>query len=185
MKYALSQCQKEIATTPADDPYEINRACARSKFLQILVTNTDLVFVSFCVTELSLHPQLQHIYLDSLFTLVGDTHENGRLFQDRQVELFIKYDPERVLDYLRTASCFSYPKAYQLCSAKEMIPEMLYLLGKMGDIRKALYIIIERVGDVHMAIDFAKEQHDKSLWDEFLKYAMDKPGMFFFLNGDF
>jgi hypothetical protein len=52
---------------------------------------------------------------------------------------------------------------------------MMFLLGKMGDNRKALNLIIERLGDVEMAIDFAKEQNDDSLWEEFLKYAMDKP----------
>jgi vacuolar protein sorting-associated protein 41 len=52
---------------------------------------------------------------------------------------------------------------------------MMFLLGKMGDNRKALSLIIERLGEVEMAIDFAKEQNDDSLWEEFLKYAMDKP----------
>jgi hypothetical protein len=51
----------------------------------------------------------------------------------------------------------------------------MYLLGKMGDNRKALWLIIERLGDVNMAIEFAKEQNDSSLWEEFLVYAMDKP----------
>jgi hypothetical protein len=51
----------------------------------------------------------------------------------------------------------------------------MYLLGKMGNNRKALTLIIERLGDVEMAIDFAKEQNDESLWEEFLKFAMDKP----------
>ena len=180
MKYSRSQCEKELSSKERNDCL-VNRACANSKSLQILVTNTDIAPVSSCVSELSIYPQLQHIYLDALFTLVGDNHENGKLFQDRQVELFLEYDPERLLDFLRSASSFSYPKAYQMCLSKDRIPEMLYLLGKMGDTRKALHIIIERVGDVQMAIDFAKEQNDKSLWEEFIKYAMDKPGIFLLL----
>jgi hypothetical protein len=75
---------------------------------------------------------------------------------------------------------------------------MVYLLGRMGNNAKALALIIDRLGDVHRvsmsyihcmfvrkktltrlchkAIEFAKEQNDEDLWDDLLKYSMDKPG---------
>jgi len=52
---------------------------------------------------------------------------------------------------------------------------MVFLLGKMGDNKKALRMIIERLGDVNRAIDFAKEQHDKDLWEDLLKYSETRP----------
>ena len=36
-------------------------------------------------------------------------------------------------------------------------------------------LIIERLGHVEQAINFAKEQNDDDLWEDLLKYSMDKP----------
>ena len=70
---------------------------------------------------------------------------------------------------------------------------MGYLLGKLGNNKRALHLLIERLGDVKKvikyfnldqrisnwlyikAIDFAKEQNDEELWEDLLKYSMDKP----------
>lgn len=41
--------------------------------------------------------------------------------------------------------------------------------------KRALYLIIDRLHDVHKAIEFAKEQDDSDLWDDLLDYSMDKP----------
>jgi hypothetical protein len=41
--------------------------------------------------------------------------------------------------------------------------------------KRALYLIIDRLKDVHKAIEFAKEQDDADLWDDLLNYSMDKP----------
>ena len=69
---------------------------------------------------------------------------------------------------------------------------MVFLLGRMGDNKKALYLIIERLGDVNrvcllrlsrpmsshlppQAIDFAKDQNDDDLWEDLLKYSETRP----------
>ena len=59
---------------------------------------------------------------------------------------------------------------------------MVYLLGRMGNNKKALYLIIDRLGDVNRAIDFAKEQHDDDLWEDLLRYSYTRPCMFTFLS---
>jgi len=53
---------------------------------------------------------------------------------------------------------------------------MVFLLGRMGNNKKALTVIIERLGDVHRAIEFAKEQSDDDLWEDLLKYSETRPG---------
>ena len=35
-----------------------------------------------------------------------------------------------------------------MCKERDIVPEMVYLLGKMGDNKSALNLIIERLGDV-------------------------------------
>jgi len=66
-------------------------------------------------------------------------------------------------------------KAYKVCQERDLIPEMVFLLGRMGDNKKALGLIIERLGDVGRAIDFAKDQADDELWEDLLKYAETRP----------
>lgn len=56
------------------------------------------------------------------------------------------------------------------------MPEMVFLLGRMGNNKQALTLIIERMGDVYRAIDFAKEQSDDDLWEDLLKYSETRPG---------
>lgn len=40
-------------------------------------------------------------------------------------------------------------QAYRICTQQDMVPEMVFLLGKMGDNKQALNLIIERLGDVN------------------------------------
>lgn len=51
----------------------------------------------------------------------------------------------------------------------------MYLYSKTGQMKRALYLIIDRLKNVHKAIEFAKEQDDTDLWDDLLNYSMDKP----------
>lgn len=61
------------------------------------------------------------------------------------------------------------------CENHNYIPELVYLYSKTGQMKRALYLIIERLRDVSRAISFAKEQDDPDLWEDLLNYSMDKP----------
>ena len=52
---------------------------------------------------------------------------------------------------------------------------MVYLLDKMGNPREALYIIVHKLCDIQMAIDFCKDNNDTDLWDDLINEAVDKP----------
>jgi hypothetical protein len=65
--------------------------------------------------------------------------------------------------------------AYKICQERDLVPEMVFLLGRMGSNKQALTLIIERLGDVNRAIDFAKEQSDDDLWEDLLKYSETRP----------
>lgn len=47
----------------------------------------------------------------------------------------------------------------------------------MGNCRRALQMIMEELGDVDKAIEFAKEQDDAELWEDLISYSIDKPRM--------
>jgi hypothetical protein len=53
---------------------------------------------------------------------------------------------------------------------------MVFLLGRTGNNKQALMLIIERLGDAQRAIDYAKEQADDDLWEDLLSYSETRPG---------
>jgi hypothetical protein len=103
--------------------------------------------------------------------------EEGRLlvehYGDLAVTLFAKYNRELLMDFLRSSTSYTYEKASHICEEKNYVPELVYLLSKTGQTKRALFLIIEDLGDVSQAISFTKENPD--LWDDLLDYSMDKP----------
>ncbi|CAI6339022.1 unnamed protein product [Periconia digitata] len=109
----------------------------------------------------------------------GNLAVNGKQiaeeFADLMVELFAEYDRELLLKFLRESQSYDLGKATAICERREYIPELVHILSKTGQTKRALYLIIERLSDVSFAISFAKEQDDPELWDDLLEYSMDKP----------
>ncbi|KAI2631156.1 hypothetical protein GGS21DRAFT_523532 [Xylaria nigripes] len=94
---------------------------------------------------------------------------------DLVVHIFALYDREILMDFLRTSTSYAFEKAVQECEHAKYIPELVYLYSKTGQMKRALYLIIDQLGDVSQAITFAKEQDDPDLWEDLLNYSMDKP----------
>jgi hypothetical protein len=92
---------------------------------------------------------------------------------DLAVELFAQYDRELLIIFLRASSLYSFDKAADLCKRMGYIPELVHIYSKTGQTQRALMLIIDELGDVRQAIEFAKENPD--LWDDLLDYSMDKP----------
>jgi hypothetical protein len=85
------------------------------------------------------------MYLDSLF----DKDPQICLpFSDRMVELYAAYDVDRLMPFLRGSNFYDLEKAYRICKERDYVPEMVFLLGRMGNNKQALMLIIERLGDV-------------------------------------
>jgi len=96
-------------------------------------------------------------------------------FADVQVKLFAEFATSRLIDFLRASNDYNLENAYKVCDERNLVPEMVFLLGRMGNNKQALTLIIEQLGDVHRAIDFAKEQNDDDLWEDLLKYSETRP----------
>lgn len=97
------------------------------------------------VNILNHHPHHLHTYLDAIFQ---QDPQLGAPYHNRQVTLYAQYDPTQLLHFLKTSLNYNIPEAYTICEKKDLVSEMVYLLGKMGNNRKALMLIIERLGDV-------------------------------------
>ncbi|TFK47011.1 vacuolar protein sorting-associated protein 41 [Heliocybe sulcata] len=145
---------------------------SQSAAIQLLVDHTHSIPIGRVVQQLQGRPYYLFLYLDALFKrdpyLASD-------FADSQVKLCAEYAPPRLIDFLRASNYYSLERAYNVCKERDLVPEMVFLLGRMGNNKQALTLIIERLGDVNRAIDFAKEQNDDDLWEDLLKYSETRP----------
>lgn len=107
-----------------------------------------------------------HIRIDEGHAMVED-------HADLAVELFAEYDRELLLQFLQTSEVYNYDKAGAICEQRHYIPELVHVLSKTGQLKRALWLIIGELGDVKKAIEFVKDNPD--LWEDLLEYGMDKP----------
>ncbi|KAG9084104.1 Vacuolar protein sorting-associated protein 41 [Ceratobasidium sp. UAMH 11750] len=140
--------------------------------IQLLVENTHAIPINRVVQQLQTNRFFLFLYLAALFE---EDPQHASDYADVQVELFAEFSPEKLIDFLRASSYYNLEKAFRICDQRDLVPEQVFLLGRMGDNRRALNLIIERLADVNRAIDFAKEQNDDDLWEDLFKYSETRP----------
>lgn len=96
-------------------------------------------------------------------------------FADTAVELFADYNRQLLMEFLKSSTSYSYSAASSICEVRRFTPELIYLLSKTGQTKRALSLILSDLRDISQAISFAKSQDDPDLWDDLLSYSMDKP----------
>jgi hypothetical protein len=103
------------------------------------------------VKQLEVKPHYLYMYLDSLF----DKDSQFCLpYSDRIVELYAEYDHDRLMPFLRASNFYDLEKALKICRERDYVTEMVFLLGRMGNNKQALMLIIERLGDVQRVSSF-------------------------------
>ncbi|KAH8829648.1 vacuolar protein sorting-associated protein 41, partial [Flagelloscypha sp. PMI_526] len=144
----------------------------KDEAIELLVDHIHSIPIGRVVHQLRSESEHLFRYLDALWkkdpALVTD-------FADLQLKLYAEHAPKRLIDFLRLSNSYNLEAAYEECQRRDFVDEMVFLLGEMGNFKKALTLIIERLGDVHRAIDFAKERKDKDLWEDLLKYSETRP----------
>ncbi|KAM0710031.1 hypothetical protein Q7P35_002393 [Cladosporium inversicolor] len=107
------------------------------------------------------------------FNHIDQGHAMVEDHADLAVDLFAEYDRDLLLQFLQASEVYSYDKAANICEQRHYIPELVHVLSKTGQLKRALWLIIGELGDVKKAIEFVKVNPD--LWDDLLEYGMDKP----------
>ncbi|TEB23793.1 vacuolar protein sorting-associated protein 41 [Coprinellus micaceus] len=144
----------------------------KSEAIELLVDNIHSIPINRVVQQLQKRPDYLFLYLDAL--VEQDPHLVAG-FADLQVKMYAEFATDRLIDFLRTSNYYNLEQAYKVCKDRDLVPEMVFLLGRMGNNKQALTLIIERLGDVHRAIDFAKQQNDDDLWEDLLRYSETRP----------
>jgi hypothetical protein len=96
-------------------------------------------------------------------------------FGDIALDLFADYDRHLLMEFLQTSTSYSFDEACNICEMRRYTSELVYLLSKTGQTKRALNLILSDLNDVSQAIEFAKAQDDSDLWEDLLNYSMDKP----------
>ena len=65
-----------------------------------------------------------------------------------QVQLTADYAPSKLMDFLTASQFYPLEAALSICQRRGMVSEQVYILGRMGNARQALHLIIEKLGDI-------------------------------------
>ena len=99
----------------------------------------------------------------------------SEVYETELMELYAELVPNQLLAFLKKAQHYDIDLALSICSEKELYPELVFLLGKVGQTSKAMYLIIDKLDDPDMAIEFATTHKHQKLWDIFLEQGISKP----------
>ena len=65
-----------------------------------------------------------------------------------QVELFAEFEAKRLMQFLVSSQSYSLESAYEICTARGLVSEQVFILGRMGNATKALHLIIEQLNNI-------------------------------------
>ncbi|GKD88372.1 vacuolar protein sorting-associated protein 41, partial [Tanacetum coccineum] len=86
-------------------------------------------------------------------------------------------DQKMLLPFLRSSQHYMLEKAYEVCLKKDLLSEQVFILGRMGNTKQALAVIVDKQGDIKEAVEFVSMQHDDDLWEELIRQCLNKPEM--------
>lgn len=99
----------------------------------------------------------------------------SEFYETELMSLYAELAPKQLLPYLKKAQHYDIDIALKITTEKELYPELVYLLGKVGQTSKAMHLIIDKLDDPELGIEFATTHQDPKLWDIFLDQGVMKP----------
>ncbi|XP_026746855.1 vacuolar protein sorting-associated protein 41 homolog [Trichoplusia ni] len=139
------------------------------KAISVLLDKTK-VPVEVVEKQLAKNDFLLFKYLDAYSKIEPNGRYHGKL-----IRLYAKYARDKLLPFLKCSDNYPIQEALDVCQSNNFYPEMVFLLGRIGNTREALQIIIEQLTDINQAINFCQEHNDKELWTDLIKRTVDKP----------
>ena len=64
------------------------------------------------------------------------------------MELYADYEPERLMSFLVSSQAYGLEAAAELCEHRGLVREQVFVLGRMGNARQALELIISKLADI-------------------------------------
>ncbi|CAE8692431.1 unnamed protein product, partial [Polarella glacialis] len=144
------------------------------KACELLVECRAVLSVDAVVSALSVGCEncWRHKYLKQLFV---QDEVAGQGYHMQMVRLFAEYEPSGLLAFLRASERYPLEDALGVCQQRGLREEEAYLLGRAGRVGEALRILLEEVGDVGRAVEFASETQDPALWETLVSFVLEHP----------
>ena len=93
-------------------------------------------------------------------------------YADLLLQLYSEYKPAELINYLRSSSAYNVDTALALCERQGYYKELIHLYRGMGNSQLALSIILHKLHNIAMAIQFVEEAADEQLWDELIAFSL-------------
>ncbi|TID28841.1 hypothetical protein CANINC_002272 [Pichia inconspicua] len=139
--------------------------------IQLLIKHIYELPVDTIMELFSKRDFLRYLYLRELRKVDPELITD---FEDEVVKLYAKYNSIELNKFLRQHRNYSIDKAIAVCEEYKLLKELVFLLSKIGENKKALRVIIDELKDPKLAIKFVQEINERYLWDYLLDYAMEK-----------
>lgn len=140
--------------------------------LALLEANTAAVPPDAVVARLAGKRRLLFEYLSALFEkdpeLAAGHHQE-------LIALDIEYAPDKLMPLLRLSNSYSLDETLRLCEQHGLYREAVYILERLGNMREALAIILDKIGDIRLAISLVQGQNDRELLQDLVDRAMENP----------
>lgn len=141
---------------------------------QLLVENLDSIPMKDIVERLERYKS-ERFLVSYLHRLVLKDPDSCVEYHDMMVKLYAIHQRDSLLNFLKLSTHYRLEEALEICKEANLIKEVVFLHGRMGDLRIALRYIIESQESITEAIDFCKEHQDPELWQDLIMYSMDRP----------
>ncbi|KAJ8313760.1 hypothetical protein KUTeg_008321 [Tegillarca granosa] len=117
----------------------------KEQAVSMLINNMDKISIDKVVQQLEKKPSFLHIYLDKIFQ---KDPQLSHKYHGKQVSLYAQFDRPKLLPFLRSSNYYPLQEAMEVCEIRQLIPEQVFLLGRMGNVKQALHLITDQLGDV-------------------------------------
>ena len=169
---AFDSIRKYNLTSLLQEKLEILMKTDANEASKLLIENQSIISIDDVVEKLKNQPKLLMIYLDRV---IQKDVELCAAHHDLVIKIYAQYCPSKLLSFLKTSNHYSLEKTLDICQSHKLIPEVVFLLSRMGNTREALHYITEQMSDIDYAIEFCKEHSDSELWDDLINYSLKKP----------
>lgn len=141
--------------------------------ITLLIQNKNSIKLTEIIDKLT--PDLEIILFLFLKRLLKIDSLIMAHFESTMLHLYAKYQISELLMFLKTHSNYNIEIAIDVCEKNNLYNELIYLWNRIGESKKALSIIIDKLDDPKLAIDLVNDSKDIGLWKFLINYSLDKP----------
>ncbi len=139
----------------------------------VMLLDTKHIPPELVVSRLEHNQYFLYLYLDALEKKESKTV--GKKYHTLLVKLYATWCQPKLLSLLKRSDSYPIQEALTICKERDLYPEMVYLLGRIGNTKEALQLLINKIGNMNEAIIFCKEHEDPELWEELAERSLSNP----------